>query len=113
MKISFYYVDSEYIQYLKDTEVNAHGFTRVPNVDYANRKKFVYGVIMEIGDINYYVPISSERRKSRKVARKQGTDWGLSCTEEKKMLSWCTNKAKKQELSCTREQKKQKWCTKN
>ena len=59
MKISFYYVDSEYIQYLKDTEVNAHGFTRVPNVDYANRKKFVYGVIMEIGDINYYVPISS------------------------------------------------------
>ena len=62
MKISFYYVDSGYVQFLKDTEVNARGFTRVPNVEYANRKKFVYGVIMKIGDINYYVPISSYKK---------------------------------------------------
>ncbi|WP_156036229.1 hypothetical protein [Butyrivibrio sp. AE3004] len=34
MKISFYYVE-----FLKDTEINARGFTRVPNVEYANRKK--------------------------------------------------------------------------
>ena len=32
MKISFYYVDSEYVEFLKDTEINARGFTRVPNV---------------------------------------------------------------------------------
>ncbi|MBO6242157.1 MAG: type III toxin-antitoxin system ToxN/AbiQ family toxin [Butyrivibrio sp.] len=62
MKISFYYVDSEYVEFLKDTEINARGFTRVPNVEYANRRKFVYGVIMKIGDINYYVPISSYKK---------------------------------------------------
>ncbi len=34
MRISSYYVDSDYIQYLKDIEMNARGFTRVPNVEY-------------------------------------------------------------------------------
>ena len=38
MKISFYYVKAEYIQYLKETEIKVRGFTTVPNVEYANHK---------------------------------------------------------------------------
>ena len=40
MKISFYYVKAEYIQYLKETEIKVRGFTTVPNVEYANHNKF-------------------------------------------------------------------------
>lgn len=62
MKKSFYYVNAEYIQYLKDMEINARGFTTVPNVEYANHNKFVYGIIMEVKGVNYYVPISSYKK---------------------------------------------------
>lgn len=62
MKKSFYYVDANYIQYLKETEINARGFTTVPNVEYSNHNKFVYGIIMTVNDIEYYVPISSYKK---------------------------------------------------
>ncbi len=62
MKKTFYYVDAKYINYLKEIEINARGFTTVPNVEYSNHNKFVYGVIMEINNIDYYVPISSYKK---------------------------------------------------
>ncbi len=62
MKISFYYVDEDYINYLKEVEINSRGFTTVPNVRYANSSKFVYGVVLKIDDIDYYVPISSYKK---------------------------------------------------
>jgi len=34
MKISFYYVDEKYIHYLKETEINARGFTCIANMEY-------------------------------------------------------------------------------
>lgn len=34
MKIAFYNVDLEYIDYLKQYETSVRGFTRVPNVNY-------------------------------------------------------------------------------
>ncbi len=58
MKISFYYVDAEYVRYLKDAEINERGFTTVPNMEYHNHDKFVYGVVMTVGVLNYYVPFS-------------------------------------------------------
>lgn len=58
MKISFYYVDNEYIQYLKNIELNARGFSCIPNMNYHTNDKFVYGVVMSIKDLNYYVPFS-------------------------------------------------------
>lgn len=58
MKISFYYVDEEYIQYLKEIETDARGFTCIPNMEYATNDKFVYGVVMNVNDVDYYVPFS-------------------------------------------------------
>lgn len=63
MKIAFYFVDGEYIEYLKETEIENRGFTTVPNVHYANREKFVYGMVFEIHGISYFVPISSYVKK--------------------------------------------------
>ena len=67
MKISFYYVKAEYIQYLKETEIKVRGFTTVPYVEYANHNKFVYGVVMKINDIDYYVPITSYKNHNRTI----------------------------------------------
>ena len=48
MKIAFYFVDVDYIKYLKEYEIKHRGFTTVPNVTYSNRKKFLYGTVLEI-----------------------------------------------------------------
>ena len=58
MKISFYYVDEEYIQYLKNIEIAERGFTTIPNMKYHVHDKFVYGVVMIVNNIEYYVPFS-------------------------------------------------------
>lgn len=63
MKAAFYYVDEKYITYLKDIEIESRGFTTVPNVKYANSHKFVYGAVMSINEIDYFVPISSYIKK--------------------------------------------------
>ncbi len=63
MDIKFYYVDPEYIEYLKNAEIKERGFTCVPNVTYANREKFFYGaVITKKSGISYFVPISSQTK---------------------------------------------------
>ena len=68
MKIAFYYVSPEYIDYLKDCEIKSRGYTCVPNVIYANRNKFVYGAIFNINNVNYYVPVShSLKNKSESI----------------------------------------------
>lgn len=60
MSLSLYYVDKDYIDYLQKTEVKARGFTHVPNMVYENREqKFICGVVMEIREIPYYVPVTS------------------------------------------------------
>ena len=59
MKLSFYYVDQGYIEYLKEKEIEYRGFTTVPNLNYANKTKFVYGVVMQIDELNYFVPVTS------------------------------------------------------
>lgn len=68
MKIAFYYVSPEYIDYLKDCEIKSRGYTCVPNVIYANRNKFVYGTVFTINSVNYYVPVShSLKNKSESI----------------------------------------------
>lgn len=63
MDIKFYYVKPEYIEHLKNAEIQARGFTCVPNVTYANREKFFYGAVIEKKNgICYYVPISSQTK---------------------------------------------------
>ncbi len=63
MKISFYYVDEKYVQYLKDTEISERGFTCIPNMEYHNHDKFVYGVVLSVNDVDYYVPFSHYNRQ--------------------------------------------------
>ncbi len=65
MKISFYYVEPDYINYLKKVEIEKRGFTTVPNVEYANKNKFVYGVILKINSVDYYVPITSYTKSQK------------------------------------------------
>lgn len=60
MNINFYFIKSDYIDYLKDTEINARGFTCVPNTEYTSRKKFLFGAVFENNGINYFVPVSSK-----------------------------------------------------
>lgn len=60
---SFYYIDEEYIKYLQEKEIEYRGFTCVPNVIYANKEKFVFGVVMNMSVDNqmipYFVPVTS------------------------------------------------------
>ena len=65
MRIAFYFVDENYIEYLKNTEIENRGFTTVPNVLYANRNKFLYGAVLDIDGINYFVPVSSYDKKQQ------------------------------------------------
>jgi len=63
MKIAFYFVDEDYIDYLKNYEIKHRGFTTVPNVVYTNRNKFLYGAVLEIEHKKYFVPVSSYSKK--------------------------------------------------
>jgi len=65
MKTAFYFVDETYINYLKDYEVKHRGFTTVPGVVYSNRKKFLYGAVLEIDKKKYLVPVSSYTKNQR------------------------------------------------
>lgn len=66
MDLKFYYVKQEYIEYLKNAEMKARGFTCVPNTNYANREKFFYGTVLtKSNGINYFVPVSSQIKKDQ------------------------------------------------
>lgn len=60
MDIDFYFVKADYINFLKQSEINNRGFTCVPNTEYTSREKFLFGAVFEYNSINYFVPISSK-----------------------------------------------------
>ena len=63
--LNFYTVDSAYVEYLKNAETQKRWFTRVPNMEYGqNRKqKFLCGIVLQINEANYYVPVTSFKLK--------------------------------------------------
>lgn len=61
----FYYVNSDYIDYLKQTEIEKRGFTCVPNIHYRNTGKFVFGTVLDMNGVSYFVPVSSYSRKQQ------------------------------------------------
>lgn len=64
MSLSFYIVDKKYIDFLQAEEKSKRGFTHIPNMEYGNRQqKFICGVVLEIKEISYYVPISSYKKQ--------------------------------------------------
>lgn len=67
MSLSFYYPDKEYVEELQKTEIEKRGFTHVPNMKYDESKKpkFVCGIVLEIGDISYCVPVTSYTKKQK------------------------------------------------
>ena len=67
MKIYFYYVKSDYIEYLKEYEKKARGFTCVPNVSYKTCDKFVFGAVMKINSKEFFVPVSSYSKYQKDV----------------------------------------------
>lgn len=64
MDVKFYYVNANYIEFLKKYEYNVRNFNSVPNVEYANNNKFFYGTVLKKNGINYYVPISHDINSS-------------------------------------------------
>ncbi len=65
MKIQFYRVSDEYIDFIKQYEKNKRGFTCVPNLKYANKDKFIYGSVLTVNGISYFVPVSSKSNKNQ------------------------------------------------
>lgn len=63
MNLFFYDVDTNYVKYLKAAETAKRGFSRVPDIIYQNERKMVCGVVLEINECQYYVPISSYKKK--------------------------------------------------
>ena len=64
-RLCFYEVNEEYIKYLQEGECKVRGFTRVPNIRYEIRKKFVFGIVLSINNFNYYAPVSSYRKSQK------------------------------------------------
>ena len=62
--LKLYDVSKEYVNYLKNAEIQKRGFTKVPDMDYDNREqKYLCGVVLEVKGLSYYVPVSSQKRK--------------------------------------------------
>ena len=58
--MDFYYVSSDFIDYLQDVERKAREFTRVPNIEYDSNQnpKFFVGVVFQINKFKYFAPMS-------------------------------------------------------
>jgi hypothetical protein len=60
MALSFYDIDKDYVKYLQKEEMNERDFTKVPNIEYpGNLPKFTCGVVLDVHEYKYYVPVSS------------------------------------------------------
>lgn len=66
-KLNFYIVDTDYVNYLRKAEEKQRGFSRVPNMDYGEKRKqkFLCGVVLRVNGMEYYVPVSSYRQQQK------------------------------------------------
>lgn len=64
-KLNFYTVDLDYVSYLKKIEMDKRGFSRVPNMEYGDKRKpkFLCGIVLEINGVDYYVPVTSYKQQ--------------------------------------------------
>lgn len=66
MALSFYDIDKDYVKYLQKEEMNERDFTKVPNIEYpGNLPKFTCGVVLDVHEYKYYVPVSSYKMQNR------------------------------------------------
>lgn len=64
-KLNFYTVDLQYVDLLKSAETSKRGFTRVPDMNYGKdrKPKFLCGIVLTIGNNDYYVPVTSYKQQ--------------------------------------------------
>lgn len=60
-RINFYKVDLDYVKLLKNAEIEKRGFSRVPDMDYGDKRKpkFLCGIVLQVNNADYYVPVTS------------------------------------------------------
>ena len=56
--LKFYYVGEKYASFLRDKK---YGDACVPYTEYPKRRKFFIGIVFQIGEFDYFAPISSNR----------------------------------------------------
>jgi len=64
--LDFFIVDKEYVEFLRNAEIQKRGFSRVPNNDYeknSRKPKFFCGIVLSVKGKDYYVPISSYKQQ--------------------------------------------------
>ena len=64
MKIQFYYVKDEYMDFIRNYEKEKRGFVCVPNMKYANKDKFVFGAVLNVNGMSFFVPVSTKNNKN-------------------------------------------------
>jgi len=57
MSIKFYEVKDDYTDFLRSAE------NRIPYINYINNNKFLCGIVLKVGEFNYYAPITSFNQK--------------------------------------------------
>lgn len=65
-RLNFYDIPADYVNYLRTFEENVQGFSHVPYVNYQEdnrRSKFFCGIVLQINDMQYYVPVSSNTKE--------------------------------------------------
>lgn len=59
--MKWYIIEKEYVEYLHKYDI------KVENIEYKNRLKPYIGIILEINNYKYYVPVSSAKNKHYKM----------------------------------------------
>lgn len=57
--LKFYDVNVAYTNYLRNYD------SRIPNIVYSSNNKFVCGVVLKIGNYDYFAPLSSQKTKQQ------------------------------------------------
>ena len=67
MDLYFYHIKDDYISFLKKFEKEQAGHTCVPNIQYKTADKFMFGAVMNINGMDYFVPVSSYNKNREDV----------------------------------------------
>ena len=60
-KLKWYIVDKQYVKYLKTFD------DKVEDIEYKDNLKPYLGIVLKVGEFDYYVPISSPKKKHNEM----------------------------------------------
>lgn len=66
-ELKFYKVDKKFLAFLYSEDKKKNGFSCVPTVNYAatQKEKFMCGVVLKVGGLDYFAPVSSYTTKQK------------------------------------------------